>query len=338
MVALVGALNLGLVRLFGAVQPDVELPDGVELDTYTGWTNSLFFESDDARYKAVVVPDVGGRIMHYSIKGENIIFEVQGSAGKTLSNTKESFWVGGYQCDIGPEIRGIPDHPRLWMGPHQWSAPKANTVVVRSEPDAATGVQVEKEFLFSPDSGEIGLTQRIKNISGREVAYCFWDRTLCRGGGFAFFPLNKKSRFTAGWSLRRTVEGGRFEYDGQKPESSQVKILDGVLLVEARGEATKIGADSDAGWVAYARGKLLFVKHFPYVPGANYSDGGNSVEVYWDPQVAELEPLSPEARLKPGEQREFPEKWSLIELKKEVTTFEQARALAGKIERSPFVR
>ena len=41
---------------------------------------------------------------------ENIIYENPTSFGKTLGNTTTNFWVGGYQCDIGPELRGIPDH------------------------------------------------------------------------------------------------------------------------------------------------------------------------------------------------------------------------------------
>jgi hypothetical protein len=117
-----------------------------------------------------------------------------------------------------------------------------------------------------------------------------------------------------------------------------VKILKGVLVAKAEGEATKIGADSDAGWIAYARGRLLFVKYFPYSPKGDYSDGGNSVEVYFDKSVGELEPLSPEVKLKPGESYSFPEKWTLIELNDEVTTFEEARKLVKKVPPSPFKR
>ena len=78
------------------------------------------------------------------------------------------------------------------------------------------------------------------------------------------------------------------------------------------------------------------MKYFPYFPKSDYSDGGNSVELYFDPRVAELEPLSPERKLAPGESHTFPEKWALHQLKEEVTTFEQARALVDKIPPSPF--
>ena len=31
-----------------------------------------------------------------------------------------------------------------------------------------------------------------------------------------------------------------------------------------------MGADSDAGWIAYMRGRLLFVKYYPYFPNGAY--------------------------------------------------------------------
>jgi hypothetical protein len=83
-------------------------------------------------------------------------------------------------------------------------------------------------------------------------------------------------------------------------------------------------------------GSLLFVKYFPYNRKGTYSDGGNSVEVYFDQRVAEIEPISPETKLQPGQNFSFPEKWVLIPLKKEVTTVEQARELVKRIKPSPF--
>ncbi len=308
---------------------------GVQLKTYLGWENSLVLNASGV--EAVIVPAIGGRITQYSLNRENIIFENPVSAGKTLANTKTNFSVGGYQCDIGPEIRGIPDHKNLWMGLWRGQITKDYMVNVISEPDATVGLQMEKEILMEPGTGDLGITQRMKNISDQERAFCVWDRTLCKGGGFALFPLNKRSRFKAGWSIRRTIDQ-RYVYDGNNPRSPQVKILKAVLVAKTEGEPTKVGADSDAGWIAYVRGKLLFVKYFPYFAGRKYSDGGNSVELYFDRRISELEPLSPEIKLKPGESYDFPEKWTLVELEKEVSTFEEARKLVKKVPPSPFRR
>jgi hypothetical protein len=326
---------LALAVYCPAADKHVSLPEGIEIKTHTGWANSLFLNAPDPGIRAVVVPAIGGRIVHYSLKGENIIFENPGSEGKTLANTKEWFWVGGYQCDLGPELRGIPDHNTLWVGQHEGVATKDFAVAATSQPDAALGIQMGKEIVIDPETGQLGITQWMKNISDQETSFCLWDRTLCKGGGFAFFPLNKKSRFPAKWSLRHKIDDKEV-YDGKTPASPNVKVIDGVLVAKTTGSATKVGADSDAGWIAYARGRLLFVKFFPYVPTGQYSDGGNSVELYFDQSIAELEPLSPEVKLKPGETYAIPEQWVLIELKRSVTTFEQARALVKQVPRPPF--
>ena len=311
----------------------------VTVEPYGGWTNSIVLRGGDC--KVVIVPAVGGRVLHYSINGENILFENPELWGDTLL-TRSNFWAGGYQCDIGPELRGIPDHKRLWQG--VWSArvPRRFAAYTFSEPSMAVGLQLDKEFVIDPDTGDLGITQRMRNIVTNDVSYCLWDRTLCKGGGYAMFPLSSRSRFKHGWSIRQGKKVPEYRYESDKPEDPRVRIMDGVLVAQAKAlpnaRELKVGADSDAGWIAYVRGKILFVKYFPVFANANYSDGGNSVEFYCSDRVAELEPLSPEVTLKSGENYSFPEKWTLLELEKEVTSYDQARALVKRIPRSPFTR
>src|SRR6266513_263133 len=111
-----------------AAEKSDPLPRGIQVKSYMGWDGSVHLSS--AGLQAVIVPAIGGRITHYSVNRENIIFEDPSSAGKTLANTKTDFSVGGYQCDIGPEIRAIPNHKNLWMGPYQWQSNKDFAVKV----------------------------------------------------------------------------------------------------------------------------------------------------------------------------------------------------------------
>jgi hypothetical protein len=303
------------------------------VDFYKGWNEALFLEAPQARVSARVVPEIGGRIVSFSLGDENILFENQDYLGKSLANTKPGAIAQGYigyNVDLGPELRGIPSHLALWMGPHAWTFEKG-ALVLSSAADPSVGVRLQKEVSLDPRSGTLDLIQRMKNVSESARTYCLWDRTLCRGGGFAMVALNSKSRFKAGWSLLKT---GKF--DGDDPRHPAVTVLDGVLVVHATGEATKLGADPDTGWIAYVRGKLLFIKYFPIEAEGRYSDGGNFVEIYFDPKVCELEPLSPEVTLRPGEEYSFPEKWVILELDQEVTSAEQARSLLGRIPASPF--
>ena len=62
------------------------MPAGIKVGPYTGWSNSVSLYAEDVQVKVVVVPAIGGRVAHYSLNGDNIIFENSESFGKTLSD------------------------------------------------------------------------------------------------------------------------------------------------------------------------------------------------------------------------------------------------------------
>lgn len=302
---------------------------GVFVGFYRGWSNSILLQATNDSADAIVVPDVGGRVLHYGVGGDNILFEPGDGAGRTLARSSPGFPVGGYQCDVGPESAGLPEHPHLWQGRHTWQSPGEWTVLVASGKDSVLGVEISKSIRLDPETGTLHFIQWLENKLAREPTLCLRDRTLCKSGGFVLLPLNKKSRFSAGWSLRRK-SGAGFSYDGATPFSPQVRVIEGVLVARTDGEPIRLGADSDAGWVAYTRGPMLFVKFFAHTADGAYSDG-NSVEISWNAQSVELEPRSPEVRLRRFNPYGFAGRWMLLPLDKPVASFDQARALADRI-------
>lgn len=313
-----------------AQAPQAPLPPGVQQGPYGGWPGALFLKAPKPGVEAVVVPADGGRIARFALGGSNILFEQPGAEGKTLASEKNWFMVGGYQLDLGPETRGIPAHLPLWLGEYAWQSPRRATVRVTSPPDAGSGARLEKEISLDPRTGVLHLQQRLSNVAAHPITYCLWDRTLCRGGGFIFVALNPKSRFPSGWATP-AKGGGKEVYDGTHPTSSDVDVSEGVLIAHAEGQGTKIGMDAQAGWIAYAVGRQLFIKRFPVEPRGQYSDGGCTVEIYFNDQKAELEALSSEVTLPAGQTVSFPETWRLTTLAAEVTTPAQARALISQV-------
>ena len=81
-------------------QNNNDLPPGVELRDYTGWANCLFLNASEIPVQAVVVPAVGGRIVHYSLNGTNILLENASSLGAILGAKNEDLFLGGGQCDL----------------------------------------------------------------------------------------------------------------------------------------------------------------------------------------------------------------------------------------------
>lgn len=296
---------------------------GVFVGAWRHWTNSLLLQATNVPVDAIVAPTAGGRVLRFSLNGENILFE-------PADGPKAPAVAGGYQCDIGPEGRGLPERPQLVSGRHAWSSAGDWQVQVASGRDNATGVEIQKNLRLDPETGGLHLTQWLINRLPVETSLALRDRTVCPGGGFVFFPLNKKSRHSAGWAMRRKVGEG-VAFDGATPFSPRVRVLDGVLVAQAGGEATRLGADSDAGWVAYARGNLLFVKFFGYEADGNYADAGNSLEVAWDEQTVELAPCSPEVKLRQHRPYGWSGRWLLLPLDQAVASFDQARTLATRV-------
>ncbi len=299
-------------------------------DSTGGWADAVVLESRNEGIRAVVVPSVGGRVVSYGKRGENILWLNPNATGGG-----DSADPGGFQCDIGPMVAGLKPHPTLWSGAYSSTKRKSQTLVMKSAEDKALELELEKEVVLDPASGDLGFVHRIKNLSDRNQAYCLWHRIACRPGGFVLAQLNKKSRFKAGWSMLRE-NNGKWSYDGLKPESAAVKVLDGILVAQTGSNGARIGVDTGTQWVAYVLGRTLFVVHFPVYSVAIYSEGGNSLTVAWDDTKTEIAPHSPESRLASRKSYEFPLKWTWIDLPAEVTTHEQARALVDQIPGSPF--
>lgn len=276
-------------------------------------------EAPAAKVVAIATPAAAGRITTYSLDGENILLKDR-----------------GFLLDVGPEMRQIPPHPKLDRERYAAKALGTSSFRLTSEPDAGLGLQIVKEVGIDASTGALELVGKMRNISKQETSFCFWDRTLVAGGGWALLPVNPKSRFPAKWVLGKRKGANLWDYDGEKPAHEAMKLIDGVLVVKTGGPEQKVGTDTMEGWIAYARGKLLFVKYFPCYPAGRYTDGGLSLAHYYREGFSELEPISPEVTLKPGQEYVFPQAWALIPLEKEVTSFEEARALVARLPRSPF--
>jgi hypothetical protein len=311
------------------------VPPQVRIEPHLNADEAIHISAPDAKVVAVAIPQAAGRIVHFSLEGQNILWNPDKNGAFQAE--------GGFGLDLGPE-RTIPEHPVIWRQKHLWAKLGTNIVNLTSERDPAVGMRIAKQLSMDGSTGALDIVQRMVNVSEQNQSWCFWDRTLCKGGGFTIIPLNSKSRFAAKWVIgtRKVVNGkvdGRWwEYNGDTPSHPAIKVLDGMLVAKSVGKEQKVGADSDGGWIAYIHERLLFVKYYPYDPKGKYTDNGLSVAHYFNERFAELEPLSPEAPLRPEAEYLWPERWTLTRLDRDITTHEEARAVASKIPPSPFTR
>lgn len=304
-----------------AVKP-AEQAQALEADYYGHQALRLF----NGLVTVTAVPEFGGRVMEYKLGDKDLLWanlaEVQ--AARTLADrpSGEREWRnwGGYKVWPAPQDRwgGPPDPPGSSLDGGRWVGrvikPRGEfaEVELTSPSDASvTGLQITRRLRLFVNSTRLQVTETFKNVSARQIEWSIWDVTqvpgaLSPGEKFSeqariYFPINPDSRFTGGY---RTIS--------DRP-TSQWRVENGLLEVIYKRETGKIGADSVAGWIAYVdgQGAFTYAKRFEVTPGANYPDGGCTVEVYTsgDLPYMEVEVLSPLYRLAPGENASFTQSW-----------------------------
>lgn len=297
---------------------------GVLVGPHGPFAEALTLESRASGVRLVLVPSAGGRTVFYGREGRNLLWEGTGPDD------------GGALYDIGPDTANLGPRPAITAGAYDWNAPRPFAVRLRSANEPGINLSASREVTLDPETGEAGFLHRMKNLGDRPASRAFVDRIQVPAGGYVLLPLHARSRFPARWSTRRE-EGGRPVYESRAPAVEGVQLLDGVLVADTRAPGARVGTDGDAHWIAYVRGRELFVVHFPTFSTGIYAQGGNTAEAAWNADFATLMPLSPEVQLREGKSYDFPTKWMIVTLDAPVTTPAEARAAAAEIPSSPFL-
>ena len=279
-----------------------------EFIAYHGYSQAIELKNSTTR--VVLCPQVGGRVLEYSLNGDNVLY---------LSEAEKSWQPGmkpqssAGRFDIGPEYT-IPRHAKLWSG--EWRGEITGSLSARltSKPDVATGVQLVREFVLDKSSSHLSCTQTIRNISTEPKEWCHWSRTFAVGKGICIIPLTPKNK-----SPQSRLPMGYVMYEdrgliGVQPEDSQIRKQGNTLQIFPTPRKPKLGFDSYAGEIVYlAPNDLLFLKRFPTYPNRVYNEVAGLTISVWYPnrEMIELEPIGPREHLEPGESASFTEDWWL---------------------------
>ena len=278
--------------------------------SFCGYDNCL--EIKDGNFKVIVDPNCGGRIVKFGIGDSNILYVDPEEDGYLLSSGKPPKYnlspCAG-RCDIGPEMTTLP-HPVLWLGSYRVEEHTPQTVVLKSEIDPVTGLQLTRTFQLDEKSKILKFSQKMKNYSSETVKYFHWSRTFATGGGIALAPVNTHSKYPKGYLM---YGPGDVIYYMPQPEEN-VQIIDKVLAIRNCPSRAKFAMDLSDGWLAYiSTDNLLFVKLFSVYDDRIYSEiAGNNLSIWYNKDImCELEPIGPQECLKPFEESSFDEYWHL---------------------------
>lgn len=282
--------------------------EGTGLIDYAGYTGCVVLHNENTR--VILDPNCGGRVLEYSWKGANSIALDPKQDGWTWTPGEQQIDPYGGRLDIGPEMT-IPKHPVLWLGKWQAEIIGPRAARLTSQEDAATGVQLVREFRLDKASSHLQVTQTIKNTSKEAKHWCHWSRTLAKGGGICLVPLTPNSRFPQGYIMYGP--GPAMNY--RPKEHPNVRVRERFLEILGAPEFPKFGIDSYAGWFAYLMAdNLMFVKRFPVYPDRPYNEmAAITISIYYYQDVlCELEPIGPKNNIPPGESASYTENWWLL--------------------------
>ncbi|MCA9062023.1 MAG: hypothetical protein KDA96_03165 [Planctomycetaceae bacterium] len=276
---------------------------GVRTVSWHGYSKAVELANDHVR--VVLCPEVGGRVLEYSLNGKNVLFVSDDERNWKPGNGPAA---SAGRFDIGPELV-IPRRDLLWSGEWTVEVTGHRTVRLTSPEDPGPGVQLIRDFELAADSSRLRCTQTIVNVSDHVTEWCHWSRTFAVGKGICLIPVTDHSRFPNSWVMYE--EGSLIN---MRPDDPNIRRRDEYIEILAAPRKPKLGFDSYAGVIAYvAPNDLLFVKRFRTDPDAVYNEAaGLTISVWYpDHEMIELEPIGPRQRLQPGESGAFTEEWWL---------------------------
>lgn len=291
--------------VFAASSVVLSMAEAAQVVPYFGYDDCI--QLKNATTNVILCPAAGGRVLVYSLNGENALYLDESERGFIYTPGK----VGGLSAgrfDIGPE-KLIPPRPELWLGRWTGEVTGLRSARMTSVEHKGSGVQLVRDFQLASEGSVLSCTQTIKNVSTETTEWCHWSRTFALGNGVCVIPLSRHSKFPNHYVMYE--DGATLNF---APKDEQIRRRDDFLVITGTPRKPKLGFDSHVGWFAYlSQNDLMFVKRYPTYPDRVYNEVAGLTISIWYPEDrrVELEPIGPRERLRPGEAASFTETWEL---------------------------
>lgn len=255
--------------------------------------------------------DIGPRVL-YLASSKRPDFNLFGVLPQAKLETPEGVWslFGGHRLWSSPEAK-----PRSYSMDNQPVEVKigAETITIQGNPEEQNSIQKKIEITpTSPHS--LRVTHTIRNIGRWPIKLACWALSVMRQNGFAIIPLKAEpvdtdrllpDRHISLWpytdlSDKRLILENEYVFLKQNPQAQK---------------PIKIGTIANPTWTAYWVEGMLFTKRFEKKEG-EFPDYGCSVEMYTNPDMLELETLSPLVVVNPSECLTHEELWEVREVGK----------------------
>ena len=275
----------------------------VEVVDFGGWPESICLSNGEI--ELIVTTVVGPRIVRLGFVGGQNLFHVFPA---TLGRTGGREWLsyGGHRLWHAPEV--VPRTYAPDNGPveHGWDGA---TLTLRNA-EETNGLEKELRLELSPSSARVEVAHRIVNRNPWAIELAPWALSVMAPGGRAVYPQEEFRPHPDVLVPARPLVLWHFT-DMSDPRWTWGRRYIQLRQDPAATTKQKVGMLNRKGWAAYLLGGEVFVKRYPYDPGATYTDLGCNTETYTDPDMLEIETLGPLTRLEPGAHLDHVESWLL---------------------------
>lgn len=226
----------------------------------------------------------GGKILSFRLDDEEILNQGRfpNSFGSTFWTSPQSEWnwppVAEY--DTKPFEASVQD----------------GRLVLNGQKSERFGYRIRKEFSTDPKDGAFVITYTILNESGQTRKVAPWEISRVANGGLLFFEAKsvEPANNMAGLPFTFEKKGAWYVMDEAK-------------------ENRKINADG-TGWLAFANGKLLFIKKFQDLKAGEEAPAEAEIQIYANPgkTFVEVEEQGPYTTLEDGASVSWTVRWYLL--------------------------
>lgn len=279
--------------------------------SYAPFGKCLFVSN--ACCEAALTLDIGPRIISFKgLDGENFMFnDTSLTVCSDHPSIKETYGKDRYLFYGGHRLWWTPERlPETYYPDEDPVAYEisGNTVTL-TPPPQPSGVQLVIAVTLDESKPLLTIAQKVTNTSDEARRHAAWGITQCRAGGVAVAPQN--TRQCSPLPNRAIVH---WPYNDMLDE----RFVPGAKYITLRQapipRSFKYGFNNEAGWCGYAIDGQMLYKAFGFDAEAAYPDYGCNFESYTDANALEIESLSAELELAPGQSVTLDEKWQILPL------------------------
>jgi hypothetical protein len=292
----------------------------------------------NGKIQAELTPDIGGRLLSFSLKGKPNFLRV-GEAVETtpqpdVSPQADNQAYLGHEVWVGPQSEwwihqqlnpkradakaDWPPDPYLILSRNKVLEKAKGKVVLQSPESPITGVQLTKTYELLPrKKNALALEVSAKNIRADNIAWDIWFNTRTHADTQVYVPVAadtdiraKSYDFPMAAPLAWSLQDGIFSLDMVPPPEGK-KFRNGKIMIQP-----------SQGWMAGFHGEQLFIVKFALQPLTAIHPEQGQVELYsaYDPAnladgLLEMEVHAAYTKLAPGQVMNAREIWTILEYK-----------------------